>query len=154
MKILLSSLPAESMGITEAVKKYGIEYLRHKPIVTGGGLYVFSEKDLDDHIAAWADEPHNQHLACAWVSKSWRLATAADLRIRVRLRGQEDFWSEDDVEATYSVAAANIAILEFVADVKEHGLDYNIADVEVSINGADCVSADEVFSFQSLRLAA
>ena len=48
----------KTLRISIAVAKYGLEYLRGKPIEMGGGRVAYiHEADLDEAIALYADEP-------------------------------------------------------------------------------------------------
>jgi hypothetical protein len=50
------------MIISEAIKKYGLEFLRGKAIQCGNEIRYIHNKCLDDDIKLWEDEPENAHL--------------------------------------------------------------------------------------------
>lgn len=90
---VLSDLPTENLTIKEAIKQFGLEYLRGKPIVDGSSIVYIANGSLDDAIDLWADEPENQHRhrrfygaaadnppdRYSWIYSSMQLATASDL---------------------------------------------------------------------------
>lgn len=49
------------MTITEAIRKHGLEFLRGRAIIAGARRLYIHDKDLDDAIALWADEPEHAH---------------------------------------------------------------------------------------------
>ena len=79
--------PEFALTITEAIKLYGLEFLRGRAVTDGHGTLYIHDKDLDAAIALWADEPDKAYLQkrfygaeernapmCRWIYGSYRLA--------------------------------------------------------------------------------
>jgi hypothetical protein len=51
-----------TMTIKEAIRRYGLESLRGRPIPTDGEPLYISDSSLDETIELWANEPENAYL--------------------------------------------------------------------------------------------
>ncbi|TXT25430.1 MAG: hypothetical protein FD131_4631 [Rhodocyclaceae bacterium] len=49
------------MTITEAIRKYGLEFLRGRVVTNGSQRLIINDKDLDAAIELWNGEPENAH---------------------------------------------------------------------------------------------
>lgn len=200
MNFLQFAMPIDSLTIKDAIKLFGLEYLRGKPILDGSTVVFINNDSLDRDIELWADEPHNQHLSkrfyggdspdaemVRWIYSSQKLMSwrdtpfhlnrvvwngypvellgvfrtqteavqaaqasgfepkelrvtqvtfpAPDVQCRLRLDEQEEFWTEGNAEASYSLAGAFQAIKGFMSEMQDHGLKLGLKDIQVSFNG-------------------